>query len=502
MGSDRAMEIPPLEEGMARLAARGWTWTRIGSVQYGAVRRVRLAAGAPDAPDLDTLLEPFDRLRDLGSPRAAHKISAAWLRRWVATWPSVAWPALPVAAPVDLPVALLPHQLSPALAVMRGAGTRLLLADAVGQGKTIEAGFLLRELAARGAADRVLLLTPLTVRDQWRSELAVRCRLDADVIDRASLRARERRTLAGLSPFQAPGVVLMSIDLAKQPDILARLVQPCWDVLIIDEAHGVSGDSARAAAAEALGTRARLVILLTATPHTGDTAAFGRLCAIGRFDGDPPPLWFRHRPEGNRVHGWPKRCDISPPRSVEERECSSALGAYVRRLERSESPAAPLIALVLRKRWLSSPAALAASLLHRTAWLDRPDARSVQPCLPFDDEETEPVDAEQPAVLREGGLADLRAEAALLRAAHLAAERAAASWAKLRVLRRLLAAHTRTDARIHRISRHSPAAGDGDFGGGVRRHAARRLQSCGARGCPRAVCVWTRAGVVGHRRGG
>ena len=125
----------------------------------------------------------------------------------------------------------------------------------------------------------------------------MRCRLDADVIDRASLRARERRTLAGLSPFQAPGVVLMSIDLAKQPDILARLVQLCWDVLVIDEAHGVSGDSARAAAAEALGARARLVVLLTATPHAGDTTAFGRLCAIGRLDGDPPPLWFRHRPE-------------------------------------------------------------------------------------------------------------------------------------------------------------------------------------------------------------
>ena len=72
------------------------------------------------------------------------------------------------------------------------------------------------------------------------------------------------------------------------------------------------------------------------------------------------------------------------------------------------------------------------------AWLDRPDARTGQPCLPFDDEETEPVDAEQPAVLREGGLADLRAEAALLAAALLAAEQAAASWAKVGALRRLL----------------------------------------------------------------
>ena len=90
------------------------------------------------------------------------------LQRWVAEWPALAWPALPIAAPVDLPIALLPHQLSPALAVVRGAATRLLLADAVGQGKTVEAGLILRELAARGAADRVLVLTPLTLRDQWR----------------------------------------------------------------------------------------------------------------------------------------------------------------------------------------------------------------------------------------------------------------------------------------------------------------------------------------------
>ena len=156
------------------------------------------------------------------------------------------------------------------LAVVRGATTRLLLADAVGQGKTIEAGLILRELAARGAADRVLVLTPLTLRDQWRAELGSRCRLEADVIDRVALRARDRDAPSGLSPFQAPGIVLLSIDLAKQPDVLARLVSLCWDVLVIDEAHGVSGDSARTAAAAALGARARIVVLLTATPHAGD----------------------------------------------------------------------------------------------------------------------------------------------------------------------------------------------------------------------------------------
>lgn len=438
MGADKAVEISPHVDGAAVVVARGWVWTRLGGISHGAVRQVRVAAATPDAPDLDTLLEPFDRLQPLGGPGGARKVSTAWLRHWVAAWPSTAWPATPVPAPVDLPVALLPHQLSPALAVMRGASTRVLLADAVGQGKTIEAGVLLRELATRGAADRVLILTPLTLRDQWRSELAVRCHLDADLVDRAALRARDRQTPAGLNPFQSPGIVLLSIDLAKQPDVLARLTHHCWDVLVIDEAHGVGGDSARAAAAAALGARARIVVLLTATPHAGDAVAFARLCAIGRLDGDPPPLWFRHRRWPGVTNGPTKTRDISPRRSDQERGCAAALGAYVRRLERAGTPAAFLIALVLRKRLLSSPAALAASLRHRLTCLARPDPPTGQSSLPFDDEETESGDAEQPAVLREAGLADPRTEAALLTAAYHAAERAAASWSKASALRRLL----------------------------------------------------------------
>ncbi len=438
MTDERPLEKLPSSDGGALVVARGWTWRRVGGVSYGAVRRVRLVSGAPDAPDLDTLIEPFDRLRELGGARHARKVSTSFLQAWVAAWPSTAWPALPVAAPVDLPVALLPHQLSPALAVVRGASTRVLLADAVGQGKTIEVGLILRELATRGAADRVLVLTPLTLRDQWRQELGSRCRLDADVIDRVALRARDRHTPSGLSPFQAPGIVLLSIDLAKQPDLLARLVSLCWDVLVIDEAHGVSGDSARTAAAAALGTRARIVMLLTATPHAGDADTFARLCAIGRLDDEPPAIWFRHRPARKAGSGPPKSRDVAARRSVEERACALALGRYLRRLDQADSPASPLIALVLRKRALSSPAALAASLRHRMAWLDRQDTPVEQPGLPFSDEESEPGDATQPAVLRERALADMRTEAALLGAALHAAERAVMRWSKASTLRRLL----------------------------------------------------------------
>ncbi len=438
MQGQPVLQNPPPGGRAAQAMARGWVWTRLGWTAGDAgVRRVRLARSHSDAPDLDTLLEPFDHIRDLDVPRRARHVSRGWLQAWVASWPTLAWPALPMAAPVDLPVAVLAHQLSPTLAMVRGLSARLLLADPVGQGKTIEAGLLLRELAARGAADRVLVITPLTLRDQWRAELHARCGLAAEAIDRVALRVRERHAPPDIGPFQPPGLTLLSIDLAKQPDVLARLVRVCWDVLVIDEAHGVSGDSARAAAAAALGARARLVLLLTATPHAGDTAAFNRLCAIGRLGASAPLVAFRRQPVRD-ARQLPRHRDVSARRSAAERVLASALGAYVRQLDRTREPAARLIAMVLRKRGLSSPAALAASLRHRMEWLACHDQPVEQPSLPFDDEDVDAGDDRQPAVMRERGLTDVRAETALLAAAHTAAEHAARQWTKLGALRRLL----------------------------------------------------------------
>ena len=83
---------------------------------------------------------------------------------------------------------ILPHQLEPAVAVLRGDGCRILLADEVGLGKTIQACVLIAELRAKGHAGRVLVLTPPGLRDQWQHELSRRFHIDAVIADFRTVR--------------------------------------------------------------------------------------------------------------------------------------------------------------------------------------------------------------------------------------------------------------------------------------------------------------------------
>src|SRR5262249_49522945 len=96
---------------------------------------------------------------------------------------------------------LLPDQLEPALAVVCGLATRLLLADEVGLGKTIQAALVVSELIARGAIDRVLVLTPAGLRDQWVDELARRFALEATRVDPRMLRRAAIDLPIGVNPW-------------------------------------------------------------------------------------------------------------------------------------------------------------------------------------------------------------------------------------------------------------------------------------------------------------
>ena len=212
-------------------------------------------------------------------------------------------------------VELLDYQLEPALAVLKGAADRLLLADEVGLGKTIQTGLILSELRARGLADRVLILTPAGLRDQWAHELATRFAIHADVIDLRTLARTVAALPRGENPWALPGVRLTSFDFVKRPEVLRALDSIIWDLLVIDEAHAMTRTSDRGAAATWLGERTRRVILSTATPHAGDDVAFAGLCNIGRLRdaGDRAPILnVPTRPLGGRPTAPPGAPESSP----------------------------------------------------------------------------------------------------------------------------------------------------------------------------------------------
>jgi len=165
-------------------------------------------------------------------------------------------------------VTILPFQLEPALAVAQGLGSRLLIADAVGLGKTIQASIVIAESLARVREGHALVLCPAGLRDQWRDELEARFGLDASLVDSATLACGARSTDGTVNPWAARPVAIASIDYVKRPEVLRGLEELLWDVLVLDEAHTLSGRSDRAAVASMLAARARTVVMLTATPHS------------------------------------------------------------------------------------------------------------------------------------------------------------------------------------------------------------------------------------------
>src|SRR5204863_1948425 len=161
------------------------------------------------------LLHPFDRPVRHELPQRVRKTSP---RQWMhALQAQLAdcrtFGQLRAAASASIDV--LPFQLQPALAVVRGVVSRLLIADEVGLGKTIQAALILAELQQRGWCERAIILTPAGLREQWAEELLRRFSIHAAVVDAFSLRAMVSRLPQGLNPWSVEPVVIVSIDFIK-----------------------------------------------------------------------------------------------------------------------------------------------------------------------------------------------------------------------------------------------------------------------------------------------
>ena len=419
-------------------------WRVVGvRLETGGHRVVILTGtGRTNAGVRRVVITPFDRVEPAEHAGGGRVVSmATWraacaaLLNEQAAQHSTSALHTAAAARIDLH----PHQLEPALAISRGLTSRVLIADDVGLGKTIQAGLVISELRARGAADRVLVIAPAGLRTQWAREMNERFGFEPAVMDAREGRRRAALLPAGVNPWTTMPVVIASIDYVKRPEVLAAVALCHWDAVVIDEAHGVSGGTDRRQAAAALCQSAAYVLLLTATPHNGDPAAFRSLCDLGAVN-DPLLIFRRTRAEvasapSRRIHRLHVRL------SGNERAAHAAL-ADVARVAQAEGANhdARLACSVLYKRAFSSAYALARTAARRLAALSgAPDSDlSQQPLLPLYDEDDGDTSDDAPRFVARL-VEDPATERALLEDVQNTARAAATAESKLRVLRRLLA---------------------------------------------------------------
>ncbi len=200
------------------------------------------------------------------------------------------------------------YQLVPLLMAMKLDPVRLLIADDVGIGKTVEAGLVARELLDRGEARRLAVLTPPHLADQWARELLEKFHIEAVVVAPHTARSLERRLLIGQSLFEAHPFTVVSLDFIKAERRRFEFQRSCPDVVIVDEAHTCASAGAergerhlRHDLVSAIASDAdRHLILVSATPHCGKEETFRSLLTLLRPD-------FAHLPgdlagAGNLVH--------------------------------------------------------------------------------------------------------------------------------------------------------------------------------------------------------
>ncbi|MBA2660679.1 MAG: DEAD/DEAH box helicase [Bradymonadaceae bacterium] len=177
---------------------------------------------------------------------------------------------------------LLDYQLEPAAQALSQPRQRILIADAVGLGKTLEAGILLSELMARGKAKRILVVTVKSMLTQFQKELWSRFTIPLVRLDSVGLQRIRSRIPTNQNPFYFYDKTIVSVDTLKQNnEYRTYLENAYWDVIVIDEAHNVAArgknKSQRARLAELLSHRSDTLIMLSATPHDGKARSFASL---------------------------------------------------------------------------------------------------------------------------------------------------------------------------------------------------------------------------------
>ncbi len=249
------------------------------------------------------LLEPT-ALPDIGSgdPMPVDDFDAlVRATRWSAAMPFLdpdgAGPLerLPISSPFHGAVQVEDFQLVPLLKALRMPRVNLLLADDVGLGKTVEAGLILTELLLRRRVQRVLILTPASLRLQWRDEMWEKFSLPFDLVDREETHALRRRLGMDANPWRSFSRIIASYHYLRQDEVLEQFLAACrtpegsphlpWDVLIVDECHNLmpsafGEDSDLCRMLRLLAPQFEHRLFLSATPHNGHTRCFSGLLEI------------------------------------------------------------------------------------------------------------------------------------------------------------------------------------------------------------------------------
>lgn len=155
---------------------------------------------------------------------------------------------------------------------------RILLADAVGLGKTIEIGLILSELIRRGRGERILVVTPRHVLEQMQFELWTRFAIPFIRLDSVGIQRIRQKLPANRNPFAYFRRVIVSIDTLKSDKYVAHLSKQRWDAVVIDESHNVTNTATQNnRLARLLARQSDALILASATPHNGDPKSFAEL---------------------------------------------------------------------------------------------------------------------------------------------------------------------------------------------------------------------------------
>lgn len=190
-----------------------------------------------------------------------------------------------------------PYQLVPLLMALKLEPVRLLIADDVGIGKTVEACLIAREMLDRGEIERLAVLCPPQLAEQWQAELATKFFIDAELVLASTATRLERQCRMDESIFERYPFVVVSTDFIKSDRRRQDFLRTCPEFVIVDEAHTCaystgrrSGRHQRHELVSGLAADAnRHLLLVTATPHSGKEEAFRSLLSLLNPDLDDLP---------------------------------------------------------------------------------------------------------------------------------------------------------------------------------------------------------------------